>query len=214
MSAILRLGLRSKAATFMGLLAVMLLLAALATSWVFIDLTRERYGAEVIRNHALLTREQLMLPVSRELALAQKFADSDITRRFMRNEQDAASRTAFFDEAEAFRRLFADHSQFAASRISRHYFFNDATRPFSSEARGTLQPDMPTDAWFFNSIEKRSAYNINIDIDQNVHVSKVWINVLVQEGVLSRNRRNFRHPSSSPATSASKSIILPSLWKV
>jgi transcriptional regulator with XRE-family HTH domain len=33
-------------------------------------------------------------------------------------------------------------------------------------------------------------------------------------GVVSRNRRNFRHPSSSPATSASRSIILPSLWKV
>ena len=35
-----------------------------------------------------------------------------------------------------------------------------------------------------------------------------------QVGVLSQNRRNFRHPSSSPATSASRSIILPSLWKV
>lgn len=35
-----------------------------------------------------------------------------------------------------------------------------------------------------------------------------------QYGVLSRNRRNFRHPSSSPATSSSRSIILPSLWKV
>jgi hypothetical protein len=35
-----------------------------------------------------------------------------------------------------------------------------------------------------------------------------------QYGVLSQNRRNFRHPSSSPATSASRSIILPSLWKV
>lgn len=35
-----------------------------------------------------------------------------------------------------------------------------------------------------------------------------------QAGVLSQNRRNFRHPSSSPATSASRSIILPSLWKV
>lgn len=34
------------------------------------------------------------------------------------------------------------------------------------------------------------------------------------DGVLSQNRRNFRHPSSSPATSASRSIILPSLWKV
>ena len=36
----------------------------------------------------------------------------------------------------------------------------------------------------------------------------------VEIGVLSQNRRNFRHPSSSPATSASRSIILPSLWKV
>lgn len=36
----------------------------------------------------------------------------------------------------------------------------------------------------------------------------------VENGVLSQNRRNFRHPSSSPATSASRSIILPSLWKV
>lgn len=36
----------------------------------------------------------------------------------------------------------------------------------------------------------------------------------IEDGVLSQNRRNFRHPSSSPATSASRSIILPSLWKV
>ena len=33
----------------------------------------------------------------------------------------------------------------------------------------------------------------------------------LQIGGLSRNRRKFRHPSSNSATSASKSIILPSL---
>ena len=33
-------------------------------------------------------------------------------------------------------------------------------------------------------------------------------------GVVSRNPRNFRHPNSSPATSASKSMGFPSLWKV
>ena len=37
---------------------------------------------------------------------------------------------------------------------------------------------------------------------------------LAQIGVVSRNRRNFRHTNSSPATSASRSNILPSLWKV
>ena len=33
-------------------------------------------------------------------------------------------------------------------------------------------------------------------------------------GVVSRNRRKFRHPKSRPATSASRSIISPSPWKV
>ena len=36
----------------------------------------------------------------------------------------------------------------------------------------------------------------------------------LEDGVVSRNPRNFRHPRSSPATRASRSIILPSLWKV
>ena len=37
---------------------------------------------------------------------------------------------------------------------------------------------------------------------------------LDEKGVVSRNRRNFRYPSSNPATSASRSMILPLLWKV
>ncbi len=32
-----------------------------------------------------------------------------------------------------------------------------------------------------------------------------------RNGVVSRNRRNFRHASSTPATRASRSITLPSL---
>ncbi|BBU06944.1 hypothetical protein WP9W18E04_P10310 (plasmid) [Aeromonas veronii] len=35
-----------------------------------------------------------------------------------------------------------------------------------------------------------------------------------QLGVVRRNPRNFRQPSSSPATSASRSMNLPSVWKV
>jgi len=35
----------------------------------------------------------------------------------------------------------------------------------------------------------------------------------VEAGV-SRNPRKFRHPKSSPARSASRSIILPPLWNV
>lgn len=37
---------------------------------------------------------------------------------------------------------------------------------------------------------------------------------IVLLGVVRRNPRNFRQPSSSPATSASRSMNLPSVWKV
>lgn len=42
------------------------------------------------------------------------------------------------------------------------------------------------------------------------------IDTLIKEclGVVRRNPRNFRQPSSSPATSASRSMNLPSVWKV
>nr|WP_254416455.1 plasmid pRiA4b ORF-3 family protein [Escherichia coli] len=37
------------------------------------------------------------------------------------------------------------------------------------------------------------------------------LHFIFQIGVVSRNRRNFRHASSTPATRASRSITLPSL---
>lgn len=40
------------------------------------------------------------------------------------------------------------------------------------------------------------------------------LNFLLLSGVVRRNPRNFRQPSSSPATSASRSMNLPSVWKV
>jgi NtrC-family two-component system response regulator AlgB len=36
----------------------------------------------------------------------------------------------------------------------------------------------------------------------------------IQLGVVSRNRRKFRHPNTNAATIASRSISLPSLWNV
>lgn len=176
-----RLGLRSKAALFMGAMAILLLLAALVTSWVFVDLTRQRFGADVVRNHALLSKEQFMRPVDRELALAQKLADSDATRRFLRDERDAGHRNAFFTEAESFRRLFGEHSLFAGVIGSRHFYFNDDHLSFSTLPRGIMRPDVPADAWFFASTAKRTPYNLNINKNQQVGVTNVWVNVLVSE---------------------------------
>lgn len=65
---------------------------------------------------------------------------------------------------------------------------------FSTPATAVLQegPVMPSAHWFPGAT----------------------LNFAEQLGVVRRNPRNFRQPSSSPATSASRSMNLPSVWKV
>ncbi len=181
MAAFLKLDLRSRAAAFTGLLAVLLLLAALAASWVFVDLARERYAIDLVSNHAQLAREQLRLPMARELALAQKLADSDRTRSFLADDQDPEQRKAFFAEAESFRRLLTGGTLFAASGRSGHYFFNDNKTPYSDRPRATLDRKEPADAWFFATLEQPALHSLNVNSDRSVNVTKVWINVLVQD---------------------------------
>lgn len=159
MSAALRFGLRSKAAILLGTLAVVLLIAAFATSWIFIELTRESYGGNVVRNHVLLSKAQFMLPVARELALSKKLADSDVTRRFLRDEGNGIDKDAFFVEAESFRRLFGEHVLFVGAAETRHFYLNDNDLAFSANPRGTMRRDVAADAWFFASIARRTPYN-------------------------------------------------------
>ena len=45
-------------------------------------------------------------------------------------------------------------------------------------------------------------------------VKGIYLITDTHTGVVRRNPRNFRQPSSSPATSASRSMNLPSVWKV
>ena len=62
--------------------------------------------------------------------------------------------------------------------------------------------------------EKRPLSESEIRLQIDLLTLHGLITCIDQNGVVSRNPRFFRHPSSSPATSASRSINLPSLWNV
>lgn len=59
-----------------------------------------------------------------------------------------------------------------------------------------------------------SDQNVTIRLLQDSRVMYGFPNSEGVFGVVRRNPRNFRQPSSSPATSASRSMNLPSVWKV
>lgn len=109
------LGLRGK--SLLALLLSCLLAFAFAgfIGYQALEGVQSRFGEAYAKNLVQLNRERVFAPVSRELALAQRLAGSQITLAWLQNEQDPAWRELFFREAAAFQQTLSDHLYFAAS---------------------------------------------------------------------------------------------------
>lgn len=175
-------GLRSKSVLALLLACVLASIPAILLGWQALEDIRRHFGEAYARNFTLLHRERILAPVARELALAQRFADSQLTRRWLQDEDDPQRRAQFFAEAEGYRRDFRDHSWFVIAEASRGYYFMDAEVAVGVQPRYRLDPADPQDAWYFASVGGQAAYNLNVNVDHKLGETKLWLNVLVRDG--------------------------------
>ena len=121
----LRFGLRAKASLAMVLAALIALIPAALIGKQVLDGVRNHFGEAYAVNFTKLKRQSILAPVSRELALSRRFANSVLTRKWLLGEHDPAKKSAFFQEAEGYRQSFRDHNYFIASALSRNYYTNE-----------------------------------------------------------------------------------------
>lgn len=177
----MRLGLRAKSVlALLGSILLVLVLAVLA-GWRVVQYVEVNLGSSYARNVTRLNKQRILTPVLRELALAQQLADSQVTLRWLKAENDPAKRDYFFAEASQYQKTFADHSYFVITRDSRHYYFNDNKSTFSSKPRYSLNKNNPDDVWFFNTMKSTAAFNMNVNYDVKLKVTKLWFNILVKD---------------------------------
>jgi len=149
--------------------------------WRAVVALRQDLGADFARNATLLAKQRILTPISRELALSRRFAASDVLRQWLLNEQDPERKINFQREAEGYRQDFSDHSYFVVSTGSRGYYYADAEAPSIEQPRYYVDPTAAKDAWFFTSLQNTDDYNLNVDTDAALAVTKVWINVVTLE---------------------------------
>jgi len=176
------LSLRGKSILALALTCLLSGLLAGAIGWQAVSSIRHYLGTSLARNLTLLNRERILSPVLRELALSVRLAQSQSVREWLLDESNAAKKTLALREAESFRQNFADRSYFLISALTNHYYFNDDKAEFSAKPRYRLIPGTSRDAWFFSTVEDTESFNINVDIDVVLGVTKVWFNVLVKDG--------------------------------
>ena len=165
------------------LLACLLaLIPAGLVGWQILDGVRTHFGEAYARNFTQLNSQNILAPVTRDLALARRLADSVLIRRWLLDEEDPVMHELAMAEAEGFRRDFHDGNYFLISHNSYAYFQNDRDKPFSDKPRYHLNPDEPTDAWYFNTMRNTEDFNINVNPDVQLGVTRVWLNVIVRDG--------------------------------
>ena len=143
----------------------------------------ERIGARFAEKQVLYDKARTLQPLIREVALARQMADSAIIKQWAKNEKNPQLLEQAMVEIEKFRQHFQDGSYFLALAQSGHYYFNDASSQYAGkQLRYTLDPAKPGDAWFYATIKNGENYQINVNPDLPLGVTKVWINVLLRDG--------------------------------
>ncbi|MDD2884445.1 MAG: biofilm regulation protein phosphatase SiaA [Dechloromonas sp.] len=175
------LGLRTKSMLALLLACVLALLPAGLLGWKILEGIRQHFGEAYASNLTELKRQTILAPVLRDLALSRRLAGSLLTRQWLIDEDDLDKKRLFFSEAEAYRQDLGDHAYFVANAQSQYFYANDDAQAVSDQVRYVLERAKADDSWFFSTLARHEDYNINVNYDAHLKVTRVWLNVLVRD---------------------------------
>ncbi len=169
------------------LLAASLIIPATLVAWGVFQLIAEnvieRWGQRVVGIQVRYDSARLLQPIEREIALAKQMAQSQVLKRWARSPEDPELHAQALAEMENYRQNFRDHSFFVALRDSGGYYHNNASNEYAAQPlRYQLKPDNPADAWFYGLIEQNREFHLNVNPDQELKVTKLWVDVLMRDG--------------------------------
>jgi len=170
---------------FLGLTLCVFLVAGAITWVAFERITAgisSELGAYFAQRQVLYDRERILAPVQREIALTSTLAHSAFLSAWLTGESDPQARRLALTELEDLRTVFSDHSYFLIVNRSLHYYFNDRSNQYAGkELRYTLDPKLERDRWYFEMRDGGRPYELNVNSDATLDVTKVWINMRVQD---------------------------------
>lgn len=172
--------LRSLRFRFLTLFMVIFLGGAAAAygvvAWYTQDIVQTLSGWFAEKN-VLYEKSKVLQLLLREVVLTQKMASSPALKAWVRAESDPRARADAIAELEDFRNLFRSRSYFFAVAESGNYYFNDEAGGYElSRPRYSLRESNAKDGWFFETLRQVRDYQLNVDTDRHLKVTRVWIN--------------------------------------
>lgn len=165
-------------AIFVGFILITWLL-----SQQLLDKINQQWGEQFSQRQVLYDKYRTLMPLLREIALARQMAAEPAITDMALSEHDPEMRRRGIAAMERYRLNFRGHSYFAAFTMSGNYYFNNADNQYADQQlRYVLSPDRVADKWFYATLADGNEYQVNLDPDVHLNVTKVWINVLIRNG--------------------------------
>lgn len=163
-----------------------LIIGICVASWLIFhrvtDTIIEHWGRNVADIEVRYDSARLLKAVNREIGLSRQLAASPVIQTWAQKPDDPALYKAALAEMENYRQNFAGKNYFVALDTNNGYYFNNASNEYAGkQLRYHLNPQHPADAWFYELIKKRMAFHLNVNPDVNLGITKLWIDVLIQD---------------------------------
>ena len=148
-----------------------------------VNATVVKLGTLFAEKQILFDRYRGMGALMQEVKLAETLARSDAIEAWARQEDNPVLREKGIAELEHFREAFADHSYFFVVGASGNYYFNDAQNSYAGrQLDHRLNRDNPRDGWYYKTAALGAGCHLNVDHDDALGVTKVWINCVIRDG--------------------------------
>ena len=178
-------GLRGKSLAIIAAASLLAILAMTLIGWR-LHLVGKSYSAKIYaQNYTELSLQKIYAPISREIAVAQVFANSAILKNWIKAPDNTDMKDLFFAELEHYRHAFKDKAVFLAADNNKGYYFYDdkaaLTKTDFFSAKYYLSEQNENDSWYFATIDDEKMTNINVDIFGRLNLAKIWLNVQIRD---------------------------------
>lgn len=138
----------------------------------------ERY----VKKQITFDKYRTLSPIVHEISLVSQLAKEPTIIAMAQHEDNPEIHAQGIKTLERYRTIFQDKSYFCAFVKSGNYYFNDSSNQFAGqELRYVLSPDNLKDKWFYESIKIKNSFQINVNKDNILNISKVWINYVLYD---------------------------------
>ncbi|RNF52558.1 HAMP domain-containing protein [Marinomonas hwangdonensis] len=176
-----RWGLRGKSLFVLASTCLFALLIITVIGWSFVQKGQEMSAENYANSFTQLNYQRILTPVAREVALAERFADSTVVKAWLKRPNDSSLEKIWLEEAQGYLDAFQNNAMFIVNDATRQYYFADQNNPLTVIPKYTLNDENSADRWYFSMRQTPEPFNINVNYDEVLKVMKAWVNVQVRD---------------------------------